>query len=254
MDAEVLLLNPAPRRAKRNPGRSAAQRAATRRLVALNKSRRASNPKRRRRASRRRNPVTSVAPAYSNPHRRSRRRSNPALRTYRSASRRRTNPSLPSMGSLVNVLKDTAVMGAGAVFFDFGYRYIERMLPATLQSAPGQITAGSAVKLLATAAIGKILAKPTKGLAMKAAQGSLVVQIRDIAAALVPPSFGVAGRVGYPVPGRVMNFTPRVGPVRTTMGALMRPGFTPMVNGRTGALMQPGFTALVNGRRTNMVR
>lgn len=252
--AEVLLINPAKRRKARRANPSPAQKRARAAFAAAARARR-KNP-----AKRRRNPVAQAAVPYAeNPRRRRRRvarRSNPALRTYR----RRRNPiGGVSVNSIVTMLKDGAVMGAGAVAADLGYGYIANMLPMTLRAGPGQITAGSALKAVITAAAGKMLSRATNGLSVKAAQGALVVQARDIALALLPPSIagspaGVAG-LGYATPaGRLVNYTARVGPNRPMgagagMGAYVA-GRSPLLNGTRGgmgAYMTPGATPLLSG-------
>ena len=237
--AEVLLLNPRKRRKARRKNPSPAQmraRAAFGR-AAKARSRRA-NP-----ARSRARPARTLPPVAVNPRRR--RRSNPALRTYRAASRRRSNPmGLDSLQSLIAPMKEAAIMGAGAIGFEVGYAYINRQLPASLQASPGNVTAGSALKALITVVLGKALNRATKGLSMKAAQGSLVVQARDIVAGFLPSSLPLAGRMGYASPaGRIVNMSPRVGPNRTSMGAYMPPGATALLN----AYMPPGITPLLNG-------
>lgn len=244
--AELLLLNPRKRR-RRNPiAKKTKRKAVTRRrnpIAAVSRRRR------------RRNPIAAVA----------RRRRNPiALRSARRGRRGRSRNPIGgglSVKGVMRVLTDAAIMGAGAVAVDMGYAQINRMLPATLQPTPGRLGVGDAVKAVITAALGAVLNRPTKGLAGKAALGSLTVQARDIAAKLLTqagvPMAGVAG-VGYYTPGAVINRTARVGPNRgitnngAGMAAYLPPGRTPLLNGvgrPVAAYLPPGRTPLLNGGR-----
>lgn len=234
--SEVLLLNPRGR-ARRSKARrknpSAAQLRARAAFGAASRAR-----------SRRRNPAVTVAASpYVNPRRKSRRR-NPAttLRSYRSAARRHNPIGMGGLSGIMGPLKTAAVMGAGAVGFEIGYVYINRMLPSTLQASPGAVTAGNAIKAVLTVVIGKALSKVTRGMSMQAATGALIVQARDIVAGLLPNTIPLAG-LGYSTPGRVVNMSSRVGPNRTTLNAYMRPSVTPMLS----AYMQPGVTPLLSG-------
>lgn len=244
--AETLLLNPAKRRKsrRRNPTPSPAQRRARAAFAAMARARsgsaRRANPKRRRRNPVGRAPVVSYE---MNPRRRRTRRRNPALRAYRSASRRRRNPiGLPglNLNSIIGTVKEAAVQGVGAVVMDMGYGYVSRYLPASLQAGPGQVTAGSAVKLLLTVAAGSLLSRATKGLSRKAAMGAATVQIADMARTFMP-SVAMAG-VGWSTPGRVVNRSARVGPNRVLsgVGQYTSPGGpTPLLNG-VGQYTAPG--------------
>ena len=224
--AEILLLNPKGRTNMAKRRRSPAQRAATRKMLAANKRR---SPRRARRA----NP----APRRSVTVRRARRR-NPALRAYR----RRRNPiGGLRMSGIMGTLKEAAVQGAGAVAMDWIFGKVNAYLPASMQRTPGQIGVGDAVRMLLTIVIGKALAKPTRGLSNKAAIGSLTVQFRDITAGLLPA--GTLSGVGYAVPGRIANFSNRVGPNRARMAAYVGAGNSPLLNAYTS----PGVTPLLSG-------
>lgn len=98
---ELLLVNPARKVKKMAKRRTAAQRRATAKLVALNRARRrgsvASKPRRRR------NPVTVVNTAPA-------RRRRASVRTIARRVRRRRNPA-PAMGGAMSMLQ-TAFMGA----------------------------------------------------------------------------------------------------------------------------------------------
>lgn len=241
--AKMLLLNPRPRRKSRKAP-SAAQRANWARFAAMAKGRK---------TKRRKNPAASSRTSTAG----SPRRSNP-LGAYRRASRRvarRRNPismrgvtgGLFNFRSYIAPLKDAAVMGAGAVAMDVGFSYVNRYLPASMQRVPGTVGVGDAVKAVLTVALGKLLAKPTKGLSQKAAMGSLVVQMRDITTAMLPASMGVSG-LGWMTNARVVpgmnaraNSYTRA-PAR--IGAYV-PGPSPALSGPVGGFV-PGASPLLS--------
>lgn len=236
--AEVLLLNPRSRRKARRRNPTPAQRRARAAFAAAARAR-AKNPARKRR----RNPAVSLAAPMANPRRRRyARRRNPVM-SFRRASRRRSNPI--SLDGIMSMLQGAAVQGAGAVAVDVAYGYVSRWLPATMQAGPGQVSVGSAVKAVLTAFAGKALSRTTNGLSMKAAQGALTVQARDIVAGLLPAGVVVNG-LGYATPaGRVVNYSPRVGPTRTALGAYVSNG-----NPLLSAYTQPGSgNPLLSGAR-----
>jgi hypothetical protein len=226
--AELLLLNPR-RRARR------AKPAAKRRT--------------RRASSRRRNPVPAGLARYmarkgrrtiSRAPRRAR-RSNPIARVVRSVRRRRRNPiALGGQArNMMAMIQAALVGGAGAVAVDVAMGQINRFLPATLQRTPGRIGVGDAVKAALTVVLGKLLAKPTRGLSVKMAQGALTVQAHQLIAGFVPAGM----TLGYSVPGHVVQGTNRVGPIRQNVGAYTRKNVTPLLSAYT----RPGATALLNG-------
>lgn len=236
---EVLLLNPKRRTAARRAP-SAAQKRARAAFSAMAKARSANPRRRKRKASRRRsNPIAPIPRARKLATMRAARR---AVR-----SRRRTNPALPvSVNSLVATLKEGLIMGGGAIAVDVGYSYINNMLPANLRTTQGAVSAGNAIKAVVTVMLGAALSKATKGLSRKAALGALVVQGRDLVASMLPASMGgnaVAG-LGYRVPAPVVNGNFRVGPNRTSMGAYLPRGQTPLLS----SYMAPGATQLLSGR------
>jgi hypothetical protein len=175
--AELLLLNPRGRR----------------------KAKRAS-PARKRRTSgkRRRNPI---AVASHSPVRRHKSRT---YRRARVASRRGTS------GAVVQMLKDAAIGGAGAVAMDLGMGYVNAWLPDALKTQPNSVGAGDALKAALTVAAGVLLAKHTGGLSKKAALGALTTQVRDIISVNLPPSVAL----GFASPAKVIPGTARVGPSR----------------------------------------
>lgn len=245
--AEILLLNPKGR-TKMKKRRTAAQKRATAKLVAMNRARRKSGTKVRRtvarKATRRRVAVT-VAANPAPRRRRAARRSNPAA----TVRRRRRNPiALGKMGSILAPMKEAAIQGAGAVAFDIGFSYVNRYLPASLQRTPGQVGLGDAVKAVITVVAGQALAKVTKGYSRKAAVGALTIQARDIVASMLPASAGAVAGLGHAVPGRIINASARVNPVRTSLNAYVPGAPTPLLN----AYSQSGVSPLLSGRSAAM--
>ena len=219
--AELLLVNPRKRRAKKSARKSRARRR---------------NPVAARRAPRRVvNPISRAA-------RRVRRRRNPiSLARVGRRIRRRRNPI--GMGgsftrSLMTMVKDAAIGGAGAIAVDAAMGQLNRFLPASLQRVPGRVGVGDAVKLAITVALGRLLSKPTRGLSGKMAQGALTVQMHQIIAGFVPAGL----TLGYAVPGRVVNASARVGPMRNAQGmnAYVPAGSpSPMLNAYTRSNVTP---------------
>lgn len=189
---EVLLINPRKRR-----------KATVKRKAA---------PKRRR--ARRANP----APVVSTLRRVTRRRrANPL--SARRVSRRRRNPIGGGAGlsakSIMVMLRESVIGGAGAVGVDYLMAQLGPKLPASLRITSGKPGAGHAVKALLTILAGKLLKKPTKGLSEKMAQGALTVQVAQVLGSLLPAQ---TASVGYYTPTRVVNGSNRVGPIRPTQG------------------------------------
>lgn len=228
--AEVLLLNPRGRRKARKARRRNPTPAQRRARAAFAAAARA----------RRRTPTIASNPA---PRRRRVRRSNP-IGAYRRVTRRQRNPI--NVGGLLGLAKQGAIMGAGAVVADMAYAQIAKFLPANLQAGPGQVTVGSVVKLLLTAAAGQMLSRATRGMSRQAALGAIVVQSRDIVAGLMPAGT-VSGRLGYAVNAPVIPYNGRVGPGR--LGAYVSGG-TPLLSGsRLGAYEPYGAPSpLLSGR------
>ena len=238
--AELLLINPGRKVAKktRKSHRSAAQRRATAKLVAMNKARRG-------RKARRANPIGGKV-------RRVARRA--AHRTYSAVRRirRRRNPiGIGSASSYVGMFKDAMIDGAGAVAMDVGFGYVNGMLPASMQRTAGSLGVGDAVKAIFSVAVGKLLNRATRGLSMRAARGALTVQMADIVRGFVPASLPMGGRLGYTTAAPVINASARVGPNGVgRVGAYVQPGATALLNGprgNLGAYMPPGVTAMLSG-------
>lgn len=250
--ATTLMLNPRKRSAKRRKAPSAKQRANWARFAKMARARagRSGNPAPRRRGKRR-----------------AARRSNPVM-SYRRSVRRRRNPISLGGSGLLNFrsyfapIKEAAIMGAGAVAMDMAYAYATPYLPAMLQRVPGKLGMGDLAKMLLTVAFGKLLAKPTKGLSMKAAQGALVVQARDIALTFIPtPVPTVAGLRGlgalpsagaaYPGAGLRRNWTGTGMATPSGVGQVVR-GRAPLVNAPQSAQLSAFFVGspqLTVGRR-----
>ena len=214
--AEMLLINPRRRR-KARKARPAAKR-------------------RTRRAARRSNPIVIAAP-----RRRAARRRNPIAAVRRRASRRRRNPISLGGGSMMNLLRDALIGGAGAVAFDVVHGQIQRFLSVSMQRVPGSVGVGDAVKAIITVVVGQALSKPTRGFSRRAAAASLTVQAHDIIKSFVPASMPL----GFASPAMIAQGTNRVGPIRNGVGAYMRPGNTALLSAYT-----PGnVTPLLNGAR-----
>lgn len=228
--AEMLLINPRARRKARKAPRSAAQRRATAKLVAMSRRRR-------------RNPAPAAAPLAMNPRRRRKmaRRSNP-IRMIRRA--RRSNPAMRfSTAGLMAAVQQALVQGAGAVAFDIVHGQVQRFLPASLVPTPGSIGIGDAVKAALTVFIGSALRGPTRGLSVKAATGALTVQAHSLIKTFVPSTLPL----GYAAPGYVTQGQTRVGPNRAIVGVgrYTAPGATALLSSYT----TPGAaTPLLNGR------
>lgn len=211
--------------------------------------------RRRRTHARRRNPVAARAVSALS----RRRRRNPVSTSYvfhgRSRNpvgrrRRRRNPigglSSGSSKQMMNMIKDALLGGAGAVAVDVAMGQINTYLPASMQTIPGTVGVGDAVKAAITVVLGKVFAKPTKGLSVKMAQGALVVQAANILRTFVPSTMPMAG-VGYFSPASITGGSNRVGPTRmaayTPGSALLSRG----PGGRMGKYTSPGVTSLLNG-------
>lgn len=185
------------------------------------------NPGKRRKArkstaaKRRRNPIRMANPV------RRRRRKNPISfggarraigRAARRVTRRRRNPiGLGGLktSSILAAFKDALIGGAGAVAVDFAFAKVSPMLPASLQRTPGKVGAGDAVKALFTVVLGRLLSKPTRGMSMKMAAGSLTVQAHGIVKSMLPDSLGLGefdDGVGYYTPAQVVDGSAIIGP------------------------------------------
>ncbi len=144
----------------------------------------------------------------------------------------------------MTMLKGAAVGGAGAIAMDVAMGQIAKFLPASMMKTPGKVGLYDVVKIGATVMLGKFLSKPTRGLSLKMAQGSLVVQARDIIAQFVPTG---SMPLGYYSPAAISQMSQRIGP--NGIGKYTRPGATPLL----GQYTAPGRTPLLNGARGRSV-
>lgn len=256
---ELLVINPVKRRRAKNPSkarRSPAQRAATARMLAAN---RRANPAKRRRA-RRRNPVATVAGVRSAARRNIVRR-NPARRH----SRRRRNP-LPSMrsigSSLVPMIKNAAIGGAGAIGVDFIMGKINAYLPVSMQPTNEMLNLNDAIKVGVTMIAGKLLSKATRGMSEKAAVGALTVQAYGILAyaaqmyapGLLAPATGTTvnttAGIGYAVPNRVVRGNSRISPIQRPRMAAFAPGASsPALSAFAPGVRSPSLAGYGSRRR-----
>lgn len=236
------------------------------------------NPRRRRKASakkrrsakrvhRRRNPMpASLKSFFAGKRKRSTgKRVHRTRRRLARVHRRRRNPvSVRGFVSQVGPMTVDATLGAaGAIGLEYVWGFINPKLPASLQSMPGKLGIGDAVKVLATVAIGTTLNRATKGFAMRGAKGALTIQAYNILKAMLPAS--ITQNLAYAQPAPVINGQAWIGPnavyrgaplgpLQNTMGALMKPGSrTPLLNGAgVGALMRPGGSPLLSRVRAGM--
>jgi len=173
----LMLINPR----KRKGGRTAAQKAATRRMLAANRARRGASPKRR--SKRRSNPIglSRVSRAVKRVTRRSKRRSNPSMRSM--------------TGGMGAMLMDSLKGAGGAVVVNAVTNYL-----------PAKVTTGKMV-YVTRAAIALVLGTFGKKLlgnsARIMAEGALVVNFHDainsVAGTMLPGSalHGVDGMGEY---------------------------------------------------------
>lgn len=204
------------------------------------KARRANPVAKRRRVTRRRNPLAAVARRRRrNPMPLVRRARNPIGLARRRVMRRR-NPIGGRMGTgmLMAAIREAFVGGAGAVAVDLAMGQINRYLPATLKTVPGTVGAGDAVKALITVTLGHLLARPTRGLSRKMALGALTVQSANIMKSFVPGTMAM----GYASPARIVNGSNTVGP---NMGAYTQG--SPLLNAYT----RPNVTPLLSANRSS---
>ena len=211
--AEMLLINPRRRKARRTTS------------------------KRKHRVARRRNPVTVLMNARR--RRTHARRRNP-IHTMRRRVMRRRNPIGGNIATtLMRDVREALMGAAGAVLFDVVHGQIKRFLPANLQVTPGQVGVGDAVRAVITVVVGQALNKATRGFSGRAAKASLLVQAHDLLKGFVPSTLPL----GYASPAMIAQGTNRVGPIRGQQGmnAYMRPGPTPLLSAYTQG------TQLLNG-------
>lgn len=222
---QLLLVNPRKRRTSRKP-RSAAQKAATRRMLSANRSRRGV----KRRTSHKRH--SSYA---TNPAPRRRRRSSLVARHVKHHRRRRNPISLRGMtGGITAMLKSAALGAGGAIVTDVAYGYVKGYLPAMVQSpvaADGSIQYSYyAAKGAAAVGLGMLLRKVIGAQkAGRMVEGSLTVTLHGLAQALVATSLPSVGMGKY-ISGYALN------PGRSAGGTLP-PSASPMAIARQPSQM-----------------
>jgi len=193
MAGQLLLINPRKRRGTKR--RTAAQKAATARMVAANRARRStrmSNPKRRtkRRVTHHASPVQRVQSRV----RHHKRRRNPSLR----------HGSAGSLGftghKLMEAAKNAGIAAGGALVVDYAYGFIKGYLPASVQTPVDSTGAINPLyylaKGLAAVGLGVLGAKAVGArTASKMAEGSLVVTAYAALRNLMPAT--IASGMGY---------------------------------------------------------
>ncbi len=191
MSTLMLVTNPIKRKGKKKMAkrRSAAQKAATRRLVAFNKARKAGTKSVKRRAKR---AVTVVKTAV----RRSRRRVGSVVRRAR-----RSNSVATSQGRGILGLAKQAGLGAiGSVAIDIIYAKLP--IPASLKTG----NTAPLVKAAVTIGIGLLASKfANKQLAHGATVGALTVQMASFLHGILPASLQ-----GYTDINGIEFYTPAV--------------------------------------------
>lgn len=191
---ELLLLQGNPKKRRSRKHRSAAQKAATRRLVSLNRARR--NPSKRKT---RRKAASSAAP-FAVTRRRAR-------RSRRSSTRSVSRQSFGSIKTAaMPMLKNGAIGGAGAVVIDVGMGYLANVLPASMTSklnADGSTNfmyyGSKALLAIAVGVFGKRIIPGHA--AAKMGEGSLTVMSYELLRGFMPASIPM----GYVAPARVMG-------------------------------------------------
>jgi len=186
---EILLLkgNPSKRR-KARKGRTAAQRAATRRMLAANRSRFLRNPSKAPKSKKRKTRKS----ASSAPRRKSRRVSR-----------------MPGHSSnLVSMLKQGAFMGGGAIVADVGMGLIGKFMP-TMPQLTSRVNADGSINYTYFAAkgaliyaMGKYGSRVTRH-ANTMAAGALGVMAYELLRTMMPTDGSIP--LGYFNPGRIVS-------------------------------------------------
>lgn len=168
---ELLLVNPRKRRAKSpKRRRTAAQRRATAKMIAANRSRRRSNP----------------VSALANPRKRRTRRRNPVAANPRRTRRYRRNPI---GGNITNMLTASVQGAAGAMVVNAAYNFLP--LPDMLKTG----VMSSVTKGALAVGLGMFGGKVLPGrVAAEMAKGALTVTMYDALKGVVD---GVVSGLGY---------------------------------------------------------
>lgn len=175
--ASLMLINPTKKKSSggRKKPRTAAQKAATKKLVALNRGKgRPARPSKKRAAS------TTVTVLRSNPI-------GLARVSKRRVARRRNNPlSLGGIGKgVVPLLSASAQGAAGAFAVTTALNYMP-FLPAALNSGNGKYLARIAASVALGVLGGKVL---PKGVAQNMAVGSITVAMHDLLLGIATQKF-----------------------------------------------------------------
>lgn len=177
---ELLLVN--PKRRTRRKSRKTASPAQRRARAAFAARARAKNPIRRR------------ARAASAPAVRTLR--NPIRSVRRHVARRRRNPIGGFAGTAIDMVKDAAIGGAGAIAVDMVAGQVKSMLPLSLQTGNGYMAAKAAL----TVGLGILSRRMIGSVGMAAARGALTVQAYTAMKPYVPASMPL----GYLAPSPTM--------------------------------------------------
>lgn len=176
---ELLLVNPKSRGKKKSrKGRSAAQRAATRKLVALNRARK-SNPstrtrKRRKSTRAKARRASSTVVVRTNPRKR--------------RSHRRRNPIGVSLTRPMGILKPALVGAVGATAVNTALGYVGSYLPTSLMTGNMLIATRAVSAFLLGMVAGKLGVRGSTVTQM--AEGSLTVTLHD-AIVMLSGGFGM---------------------------------------------------------------
>lgn len=158
--------------AKRKP-RSAAQKAAARKLVAFNRSRRSGGAKKHRSASTRTRAVVMTSNPAPRPSAKRRRSTKRAATHAGRTLRFRRNPDARPSGGVAGLLKDAGLGAAGSIGVGFVVDKVLAMLPASIPRSP-EVAAG--VTLLGALGVSFLAAKAGKRAAGRAlAVGAITV-------------------------------------------------------------------------------
>lgn len=185
---ELLLINPRKRTGARRKPRSAAQKRATAKMLAANRSRYRKNPIHHK--ARSRTPARSATPRL-----RARRKRNTVSGYFPNPHRRsyRRNPSSSATTKVMPLLKDSAIGAVGAIAVDALFHFLP--IPVTWKTG----TMANVAKGSVAVALGlfghKLL---PRGMAGKLAQGSLTVTMYDAIKAPVSNMFPTLGLGYYP--------------------------------------------------------
>ncbi len=238
MSGQLLLINPRKRRAG-GKRRTAAQRAATARLVAMNKSRRR-NPAKRTAAKRRAAPVATVA----------RRRTRSTVAKRRSAPRKSSGAALNfSVNGLMKTAKQAGIAAGGAVAVDYAFGMVKSYLPVSMQSpadAAGAMNPlyflGKGLLAVAVGVFGSRFMGRDTAAAM--AQGSLAVTAYTALRGVMPAS--IAANLGYYSPATNASLRPPSIANVTDLRAYLSAQGSNAARGTNRAYDNPGMSAYLS--------